>query len=312
MSKNILAIDGDNLLHRAFYGTVNAPKHISEFGYPVNGVITFFQSINKTLRGSDYTHITIAWDIRHTLLKRYSILKEHDIHYKNREEGLTDEQKERRQQIRQQKVLCHNLLLELGIPSLVSSADMGIESDDILACISKHAKADRIDVFSNDKDMAQIIDERTRIINPVTGYIDWVNCSDRYGVDPERIVDLMCLTGDSVDNIPGVRGCGTKTAVKLLEEYGTLEAISENADLIKGAVGKTLRAKDHLPFDVLRSVIKLEQDAYPKKHEALSMKAMNLDNIREHAQSNSKRIIALKRKLNFATDSKELLYEIGI
>lgn len=120
----------------------------------------------------------------------------------------------------------------------------GYEADDVIGTLSRIAKEQGIEsvIVSGDKDFYQLIDEDVALMNPGRGgptgvNAEWVgveNASDKFGIPPERVVDYLALIGDSADNVPGAPGIGPKTAVKLLEEYGTLEALIEAGPTLKG------------------------------------------------------------------------------
>lgn len=306
----LLAVDGDNALHRAYYGnpSTDAPK-----GVRLNGIKTFFSSINKQLRRNYYDHLTIAWDIRSERLLRTSLLAPYDVVYKeDRTKGLTEEQIFRREEIRQQKIVCHNLLVAMSIPSNLSNKKVnGVEADDILASISTQVKLERVDVLTSDKDLAQLLTEdKIQIYNPHKNkLVDEFECEEFFGVPPSQIVDLLCLVGDSADNVPGIRGCGPKTAIKLLNQYGSLEGIVANKKHIKGVVGKTLMAQDHLPIDVLRQVITVDTKVYKRKDPELDPYYMNLDRIRTHVNAHRDSIERIKSNIGF---DGMLMAEIGI
>lgn len=120
----------------------------------------------------------------------------------------------------------------------------GYEADDVIGTLATQAKARGIEsvIVSGDKDFYQLVDEDVHLLNPGRGgptgvSADWVdpsNAGERFGIPPEKVVDYLALIGDSADNIPGAPGVGPKTAVKLLEEFGSLEAMLERAEEISG------------------------------------------------------------------------------
>ena len=120
----------------------------------------------------------------------------------------------------------------------------GIEADDVIGTLARQASRHglRTVISTSDKDLAQLVDERTTLVNTMSSEtLDVPGVSAKFGVPPERIVDYLTLVGDSVDNVPGVDKVGPKTAAKWLQTYGSLDALVENADEITGAVGENLR-----------------------------------------------------------------------
>ncbi len=147
----------------------------------------------------------------------------------------------------------HELTQALGWPLLVVP---GIEADDVIGTLATRARAAgmRTVISTGDKDLAQLVDDETLLVNTMTRdgvpptVMDAAGVRDKFGVDPGQIIDFLTLTGDAVDNVPGVDKVGPKTAAKWLNEYGSLDAILQNADQIKGKVGENLRAaRDWLP-----------------------------------------------------------------
>ena len=147
----------------------------------------------------------------------------------------------------------HELTQALGWPLLVVP---GIEADDVIGTLATRARAAgmRTVISTGDKDLAQLVDDETVLVNTMTRdgvpptVMDAAGVRDKFGVDPGQIIDFLTLTGDAVDNVPGVDKVGPKTAAKWLNEYGSLDAILQHADEIKGKVGENLRAaRDWLP-----------------------------------------------------------------
>jgi DNA polymerase-1 len=120
----------------------------------------------------------------------------------------------------------------------------GYEADDVIGTLATQAKARGIEsvIVSGDKDFYQLVDDDVHLLNPGRGgptgvsaeWVDPSNAAERFGLPPEKIVDYLALIGDSADNVPGAPGVGPKTAVKLLEEYGSLEELLERAEEISG------------------------------------------------------------------------------
>ncbi len=130
----------------------------------------------------------------------------------------------------------------LGIPVLRVP---GVEADDVIGTLAAKARDRGYEVLisTGDKDFAQLVGPHVRLVNTMTRTsTDRDGVIEKFGVPPERIVDFLALTGDSIDNIPGVEKCGPKTAAKWLAEHGTLEQVIANADSVGGKIGEHLRA----------------------------------------------------------------------
>ena len=147
----------------------------------------------------------------------------------------------------------------LGVPILRVA---GVEADDVIGTLALQAAAEGLDVTvsTGDKDLAQLVGPRVKLVNTMTNYtLDPDGVVQKFGVRPDQIVDYLALVGDSADNIPGVPKCGPKTAAKWLGEYGSLDAIVANADRIGGKIGENLRAAlPQLPLSRQLATIKLD------------------------------------------------------
>src|SRR5205823_6365148 len=127
----------------------------------------------------------------------------------------------------------------------------GVEADDVIATLVEQAskRGWRTVISTGDKDLTQLVDERTLWINTMSNEkLDLEGVKRKFGVPPERIVDYLTLIGDQIDNIPGVEGVGPGFASKSLQQYGSLDNLLSRVDEIKGTRGENLRKlKDWLP-----------------------------------------------------------------
>lgn len=307
MNNLLLAVDGDNVLHHAYYGNKSDAR---PNGIRINGLVTFFMSINKIIRRGYYDHLFIGWDIQSIHTKRHKILEPFGLVYKgSRTENLTPEQIERRKDIHEQKVLVMELLTACGIPSYVSPIKKGDESDDIIASIA-HATHLDCHIASTDKDMYQSISNKVKILNPNKGLVDLVNCIDVFGVDPKKVVDYLTLIGDDSDSLPGIDGCGPKTAIQWLEKYGNLKGVVANRHELKGKGGKTLQ---ELPnADLLKAVrkcVRLNYNVFEEGHPMLDTDRMHLDTIRSHIKRNDDEIQSILKRLGI---TGKIMPELGL
>jgi len=147
-----------------------------------------------------------------------------------------------------QVVTVHEVVRASGWPLLMVD---GVEADDVIGTLARTAEAAgmRVIVSTGDKDMAQLVTPAVTLVNTMTNeLLDEAGVKEKFGVPPGLIIDYLTLIGDKVDNVPGVDKCGPKTAVKWLEEYGTLAGVIAQADKVGGKVGDNLRAAlDWLP-----------------------------------------------------------------
>ena len=138
----------------------------------------------------------------------------------------------------------------------------GVEADDVIGTLAVQAQAQGIEVLvsTGDKDMAQLVGPHVTLINTMSNTVmDRAGVIEKFGVAPEQIIDFLALTGDTVDNVPGVPKCGPKTAAKWLAEYPTLDALLANADKIGGKIGESLRGSmTQLPLS--RQLVTIKTD----------------------------------------------------
>ena len=147
----------------------------------------------------------------------------------------------------------------LGFPIL---REPGVEADDVIGTLALQAQAlgIEVEVSTGDKDMAQLVGSHVTLVNTMTSTVmDRDGVMEKFGVMPQQIIDFLALTGDAIDNIPGVPKCGPKTAAKWLAEYATLEGVIANADKIGGKIGESLRATlTQLPLSRQLATIKTD------------------------------------------------------
>ncbi len=231
--KTLLLVDGSSYLYRAFHAL---PDLRTAEGEPT-GALRGFIGMLRTLRAQvPHDYCACVFDakgktFRDELYPQYKA---------NRPPMPAD--------LAAQIAPIHEVTEALGWPVLEIG---GIEADDVIGALAREAQAHgvRTVVSTGDKDLAQLVNEQVTLVNTMTGeQLDADGVLAKFGVRPDQIVDFLTLVGDSVDNVPGVDKVGPKTAAKWLAEYGTLEAIVENAGRIGGKVGENLRAAlDWLP-----------------------------------------------------------------
>jgi len=222
--KRIFIIDGYAMLYRAHFAMIRNPL-INSKGVHTSALFGFTNQVLKLLRLEKPDYLIAAFDssektFRH---KRYP-------EYKATREKMPEE-------MREQLPYLWKLLEAMRIPTL---EEPGFEADDIIGTLAIQAVENGLDAYivSGDKDFMQLINEHVFLYAPsgrqadIKVY-DREGVIERWGVPPEKIIDLLGLMGDSSDNVPGVAGVGVKTAVKLLNEYGTLESALDHANEVK-------------------------------------------------------------------------------
>ena len=238
----LLLVDGSSYLFRAFHALPDLRNKQGEPTGAIHGIVGMLRRLrdDERLHGAA-RHGAVVFDAPGRTFR-----DEWFADYKaNRKETEPD--------LVSQIPPIHELAAAMGWPVLVVP---GIEADDVIATLAARARAAgmRTIVSTGDKDLAQLVDDRTLLVNTMTRDgsppvpMDREGVIARFGVPPERIVDFLTLTGDAVDNIPGVDKVGPKTAAKWIHQYGSLDGVIAHAADIGGKVGENLRAAlDWLP-----------------------------------------------------------------
>ncbi len=174
----------------------------------------------------------------------------------------------------------HEAVRANGWPLLVID---GVEADDVIGTLARQARAAGIDtvISTSDKDLAQLVEPGITLINTMSSErLDQDGVVARFGVRADQVLDLLTLTGDAVDNVPGVSKVGPKTAAKWLAQYGTLDNLLAHADEIGGVVGENLRnARDWLPEGRRLLTVKVDCEL-PLKVDDLKLQAPDADRLR--------------------------------
>lgn len=230
MNKVIL-VDGNNLLFRSYYATAYSGNFMKNSkGFPTNALYGFINMINKIINDERPEYMLVAFDKGKTF--------RHDK-YKDYKAGRIEMPNE----LKQQFPVAKEILTNLGIKWFEID---NYEADDIVGTLAKmiDEKEDYKGlIVSSDKDLLQLItDKVTMKMLKAKDYVMMTNETffETYGLTPEKMVDIKALQGDASDNIPGVKGIGEKTALKLLQDYGSLEGVYDNVAYIKGAVATKL------------------------------------------------------------------------
>ena len=216
--KQLLLIDGTAYIYRAFH----AIPHLSNSkGLPTNAVYGFTRMLLKVIKDFKTDHMAVAFDVKGPSF-RHKMYEEYKAHRPEMPDSL-----------KPQIPYIKEVVRALNLPVLELQ---GYEADDIIGTISKHMKEKDVEVIiiAADKDMLQLIDENTTIVDTMKGKGFGIKeVTERFGTTPDRIVEIMGLAGDASDNIPGVKGIGEKTAVKLIKEFGTIENLLQNIERVK-------------------------------------------------------------------------------
>ena len=225
--KKVILVDGNNLLFRSYYATAytgNIMKNSK--GFPTNGLYGLVNMLNKIIKEENPEYMIVAFDKGKTF--RHEKYKE----YKDGRNATPDE-------LKVQFKVAKELVPLMGIKCFEID---NYEADDIIGTYSKIIEKDNNfigTIVSSDKDLLQLISDQIDVkLLKQKDYIrmDKKTFEETYGIEPINMIDLKGLMGDSSDNIPGVKGVGEKTALKLLQQYNTLENVYENINNIKGSL----------------------------------------------------------------------------
>ncbi len=262
--EKIILVDGNNLLFRSYYATAyNGNFMKNSKGFPTNALFGFTNMMNKIILEEKPTYIIVAFD------KGKTFRHEKYADYKGGRMETPEE-------LKMQFPIAKQLLTAMGITYYECD---NYEADDIIGTFARYCDEEPNfigTIISSDKDLLQLISTDVDIkLLKQKDYIRYNKDSfkEEYGIDPIRVIDLKSLMGDASDNIPGVKGIGEKTALKLLQQYGSLDGIYEHLDAIKGSVhDKLLNDKENAykSYDlatIVRNVpmeITLEDISYKK------------------------------------------------
>ena len=222
--KRFFIIDGYALLFRAHFALIRNPL-ITSYGLNTSALFGFVNQLFKLIRNETPDYFACAFDSKGKTFR-------HDMYkdYKANRPEMPEE-------LQLQLPHLWEILEAMNIPVLKK---VGVEADDIIGTLAVQADKDGLDTYivSGDKDFMQLMNEHIFLYAPGTKksrepiVYDSRKVEEKWGVPPEKIIDLLGLMGDSSDNVPGVAGVGEKTAVKLIKEYGSLEGALNNADQV--------------------------------------------------------------------------------
>ncbi len=241
-------LDGYSLIYRSYFAFINRPL-LNSRGFNTSAVFGFFRSVAALLESRQPELFGVVLDsttptFRHEMYPEYKA---------NREKAPED--------LHAQVPVIQEILKAMKIKSVRMD---GYEADDIIAYFASKCVEEGREcyIITGDKDLLQLVGKGVKIMKPDKGdyqLLDESDVSEVWGVKPEQIIDYLALTGDSADNVPGVKGIGPKTAVKLLAEHGNLERIYENIEQQSAGVGKKLSENRENAF-LSRKLVTLAHD----------------------------------------------------
>ena len=220
----LVVIDGNSLMHRAFHAL---PPMNNSKGTPTNAIYGFMNMLLKVLAEEQPDHLMVAFDMHAPTFRHLA----YDA-YKAGRKATPDD-------LRAQFPLIRELLSKMGVAVCEQE---GYEADDMLGIFSRRAQKEHMPavLVTGDRDALQLVSDETTVVLTKKGITDTIHYTpevlrEQYGVEPLQMVEVKSLMGDSSDNIPGVPGVGEKTALKLIQTYGTLDEVLAHVEEISGA-----------------------------------------------------------------------------
>ena len=264
MPAPLVLVDGSSYLYRAFHAL---PPLTTSTGQPVGAIRGVISMLNKLADSTGAERMVVVFDASGKTFRDDMYAE-----YKANREKMPDE-------LREQIEPLHAIVEAQGFPLL---AVPGVEADDVIGTLAKMAEAagESVLISTGDKDLAQLVTDKVTLVNTMSDTtLTPAGVSEKFGVPPERIIDFLALTGDSVDNVPGIPKCGPKTAAKWLNAYGTLDGVVASANDIGGKIGETFREHMHvLPLSKALVTIKTDCEL-PVGLEELSRSGPDLERL---------------------------------
>ena len=244
--KKLLLIDGNSIMNRAFYGIMGSKMLTTKDGKYTNAVYGFLAIMFKIMEDLNPDYMAVSFDLKAPTARHKMYDK-----YKANRHGMPDE-------LREQMPMIKEVLRAMNIDIVEKE---GYEGDDILGTLAKYGENQGLDVviLSGDRDTFQLATNKTTIRIPRTKAgktetedYDRAKVVEEYGLEPKALIDVKGLQGDTSDNIPGVPGIGPKTAISLIQRYGTVEklyeSIEKGEDDLKGKQKENIVANKEMAF----------------------------------------------------------------
>ena len=272
-------IDGSAYIYRAFFAL---PPLSNSKGFQTNAVYGFTTMLMKVLRDHRPDYVAVVFD-EPGPTHRHEAFKEYKAQRPPMPQGMSA-----------QIPYIHRVVEALSVPVIRQA---GYEADDLIGTLARKGGGEGLDVVivTSDKDMFQLLTPKTRIYDPVKD--KWFSEADslvRFGVEPARVVEIMGLMGDTSDNIPGVKGIGEKTAVKLITQFGTIDELLRRVEEVTPAKTKTLLLEQGDSARMSRQLATIQLDC-------------PIEFIPSHFQAKAPQtstIVSLLRELEFLTLAK--------
>ena len=283
----LFLFDAYALIYRSYYAFIKNPR-INSKGLNTSAVMGFCNTLHEVLQKEQPKYLGVAFDPHGPTFRNEA----YEQYKAQREETPED--------IRKAVPIIKDILGAMHIPVLEVA---GYEADDVIGTLARKADTEGIDTYmlTPDKDYGQLVGGNVKMFRPRHGggyeTLDAEGIKEKYGISsPEQVIDLLGLMGDSADNIPGCPGVGEKTAVKLITQFGSIDALLHRTDELKGALKKKVEEnKEQIEFSKFLATIKTDVPI-----------DLNLDELTVKAPD-EKRIIEIFNDLEFKTFTERFL-----
>ncbi|MFP4416793.1 MAG: DNA polymerase I [Chitinispirillaceae bacterium] len=248
--KHLYLVDAHALIYRSYFAMIRNPLSTSK-GQPTSAVLGFANYLLRLLSYYDCPYLAVVFDSG-----KASFRQELYTQYKANRSAMPDD-------LKSQIPLVHQLVKHLNVPSIKKD---GYEADDIIAHLTRDAvdQGFSVSLVTKDKDLMQLVGDRVRMLSPEgTGTLsEWgaAEVEEKMGVSPQSIRDLLALMGDSSDNIPGIPGVGPKTAVKIIQEVGTLDALLKDPSILPNPRLRSKITENLDMLDISKQLVTLNTD----------------------------------------------------
>lgn len=265
MKKDALyLIDGYSIIYRSYFAFINRPLTDPQ-GRNVSALFGFFRTLLSLMDSYNPNYFAVVMDSRVPTFRH----EMYDEYKANREKAPED--------LHAQVPYIEEILQAMGIKVLQED---GIEADDLIATLARTCSETERNCYivSGDKDLLQLVDERVSMLRPDKGQYRNIGPAEvltEYGINADQIIDYLALIGDSADNIPGVKGIGPKTAIKLLQKYSTLDEIYEHLDECSPGEQKKLEDGRDMAYLSRQLIVLHSSEECPTDLQEFSLEAMN-------------------------------------
>ncbi|MCY4313787.1 MAG: DNA polymerase I, partial [Gammaproteobacteria bacterium] len=227
--KKLVLVDGSNLLYRAYHALGRAPLSTSD-GRTTQAIFGMINMLKNLLKDEEARYMAVVMDAKGKTFR-------HQMYppYKATRDAMPDD-------LIYQKEYLERIIPAMGLKIL---SVPGVEADDVIGtlAVQGYQQGFFVEIISSDKDLAQLVSDGIHMVDTKNSRrMDVSGVKEKFGIPPELITDYLALAGDQSDNIPGIPGVGEKTALRWLDQFGSLDEVKAQAEAITGKVGENLRS----------------------------------------------------------------------